>query len=640
MRQIVIAVVVGILVGAAAFVWVRGQEPEVGTTPPASPAEPSAPIAVRPGVFVSATRPGLIVAVTSQGAPAAGVKLELLEDQFDLVRSARRWVGVGAETSDAEGRAQFPSAAGHFLVVATHTGQRAQLEFDVPVSKEPTFVTVSLAPLRIIGGVVSREGGSDPIANAEVRIDLGQRASVTIAKTTTDAFGRFTASVPFAAHYFVRARAPGFVPGSETIPLTTQASIKLERGAVLQGLVLGEDGAPVPDVTVRNAPEPETVVSDREGRFQVTVLAGPHSLHALAPDGRQALQRVTVALGDEVQRVDLKLGSGELLRGRVLAAEKPVANVDVRVLAEPDDLEVASFLTGVDGRFEARGLPKGRYLVRAQRGAGSRALAVGIELPHPPVDLRLSAAGRLTGVVTGPDGAPAERATVRVQWTMGMKEIDRTALTGADGRYEFDDLLPAEVSVQASLDDLMSVEESIYVGPDVTAEAKLTLSPQGRLVGTIEGSDSEYVLIRGQKFSDRAKVTNGRFEALLAPGSYRLFLLTETMFTEVDVAVVRAGELTQVTLRQGDAGKQFKLHTELGSGISFENSPGGVRVDFVMNDCPAAKAGVQLGDLIVSIDGVPTKDAVDAFERLRKPDGAQVVLVLRRQGVDQTVTVR
>jgi C-terminal processing protease CtpA/Prc len=112
------------------------------------------------------------------------------------------------------------------------------------------------------------------------------------------------------------------------------------------------------------------------------------------------------------------------------------------------------------------------------------------------------------------------------------------------------------------------------------------------------------------------------------------------MFTEVDVAVIRPGELTQVTLRQGDAGKPFKLHPELGSGLSFENSPGGVRVDFVMNDCPAAKAGVQLGDLIVSIGGVPTKDSVDAFERMRKPDGAQVVLVLRRQGVDQTVTVR
>ena len=83
------------------------------------------------------------------------------------------------------------------------------------------------------------------------------------------------------------------------------------------------------------------------------------------------------------------------------------------------------------------------------------------------------------------------------------------------------------------------------------------------------------------------------------------------------------------------------MHPELGSGISFENSLGGVRVDFLMSDCPAAKAGVLIGDLVLAIDGEPTRDALDAFARVRKPsDGTTLDFQVRRDGKDLKLTLR
>ena len=111
-------------------------------------------------------------------------------------------------------------------------------------------------------------------------------------------------------------------------------------------------------------------------------------------------------------------------------------------------------------------------------------------------------------------------------------------------------------------------------------------------------------------------------------------------------AVVLSGQAKYtITPWKTDAGlpaPSYRLHTELGSGLSFENSPGGVRVDFIMADCPSAKAGVRIGDLVVSIDGEPTRNALDAFARVRKPsdEASSLELLVRRDGQDLKLTVR
>lgn len=646
MRQLSLALLMGVVIGAVVYVWAHRRAPDDTPRTPTSrvvaPAE--VPVAAQQHpVFVSPAQPGLLIDVLDETRPATDARVELLRDQFDPVRSKRSWVPVGTEKTGAEGRAQFSVATGHYLAVATAPQGRAQLEFDVGRSKAPTVVTLALTASRAVAGVVSREGSSDPVPNATVRIDLGERPSITVATVTTDAFGKFAASVPNAAHYHLRASAKGYVEGAETFPPTTQASLKLERGAVLEGRVVGADGTPVENATVRVAPEPAATVTDAQGRFSLTVLAGAHSLHALATDGRQAMTRVTIALGAEVQQVELKLGGGgETLKGRVLLGEKPVASADVRVLAEPDDLEVASFMTGADGAFEARGLPRGRYLVRAQRGAGSRGTAVGIDLPHPAVEVRLNGAATLTGVVADESGNPVEGATVRVKWNLGMNEIARTARSDEQGVFEFEDLLPAEISAQATLDQFISEEQSLYVAPDTTGKLTLTITSRGRVVGTVEDPAVSMVSLRSAKTTERAKVVNGRFDLELAPGEYRVFALVNDMMIDSTTVTVKPGAVAAVNVARIDGENDAKhmMYPSLGDGLSFENANGAVKVDFLMGDCPAAKAGVKQGDLVMSVDGQPVRDATEAFAKVKVPAGGSFVLAVRRDGADLTLTVR
>lgn len=76
-----------------------------------------------------------------------------------------------------------------------------------------------------------------------------------------------------------------------------------------------------------------------------------------------------------------------------------------------------------------------------------------------------------------------------------------------------------------------------------------------------------------------------------------------------------------------------------GVGLTIEHRWGEVRVVGVEAESPAAEAGVVYGDVIVSIDGVATRDLADSVveERLRGPAGSDVVLIVRRGGVQRVL---
>ena len=71
-----------------------------------------------------------------------------------------------------------------------------------------------------------------------------------------------------------------------------------------------------------------------------------------------------------------------------------------------------------------------------------------------------------------------------------------------------------------------------------------------------------------------------------------------------------------------------------GLGIEVGQDEGGLKVIAPIDDTPAARAGIEAGDLIVRIDGQPTKDwsLVQAVDKLRGKPGSQIVLTLVREG--------
>ncbi len=76
-----------------------------------------------------------------------------------------------------------------------------------------------------------------------------------------------------------------------------------------------------------------------------------------------------------------------------------------------------------------------------------------------------------------------------------------------------------------------------------------------------------------------------------------------------------------------------------GLGIEIEMGKGYIKVISPIDDTPAARAGVQPGDRIVRIDGVPIKGLTiqQAIKRMRGPKGSKVTVTILRKGTPKPI---
>jgi serine protease Do len=94
------------------------------------------------------------------------------------------------------------------------------------------------------------------------------------------------------------------------------------------------------------------------------------------------------------------------------------------------------------------------------------------------------------------------------------------------------------------------------------------------------------------------------------------------------------------TVTRGYVGVQIQPITkEIADSLGLKEQ-GGALVAEVQPDTPAAKAGIKVGDAILSVDGERLKDARDLSRRVAaKHPGAQVKLRVLRDGKEQTISV-
>lgn len=567
-------------------------------------------------MFASRTSPGLIITVRRDGAVVPRVRVEVTRAQRNSLGEIV-WLPVGAEVTDENGHAEFPTIAGRYFGSASTEAARAVQFIDVSIANEPTWATIDLQPLTPFAGQIVDAKTKQPIplaiVTAEPQPDArGDAPTIEVVSANSDSLGRVSLFLPPFPRWNVRARAQGYLSSRIQIE-SAPFAIELERGVRLEGTVIDETRAAIPNATVRLSPaDVAFLTTGDEGHFAVTIPRRAVSLHAAAPNGRQLLTRFTPRENSEVERVTLIVADGSALTGIVRDSNGPVADAEVRVLAEPDSLEVASLQTDSRGRFEAKSLPEGRYSVHANHGPGRRVNAVGIELPGAaPLELTLPDASTITGIVNGADGQPASGALVTLQWTKRLNEVPRTARTGTDGRFEFENVLAGSASVFAELGELKSPEEPAYVAPGGTTDVTLHCMAQGTIIGTVDTDEPiKNVLVRSdnEAFNEMANVNDGGFEVTLIVGG---------RFVEGGVADVEPNAVTRVQVRALHSIPQNEMHPEPGSGISFENAAG----------------GVQMGELITSINGEPRGDARAAF-------ATTTVLQVRCDGRDLQFTLK
>lgn len=286
--------------------------------------------------------------------------------------------------------------------------------------------------LTITGRVVDDEGR--PVNKASVtafQFSLVKGMATRSVYTRTDAQGRFTLSGVPAGSCSVCPRKQGFERLEESVGVMAgdQGVVLVLRCAArgIHGRVSRVDtGAPVQQFFVRCFCGHEArswKFNDAEGRFQIEDLKpAEYHLEAGTDDGliSSGLVRVKLMPAGDSRQVDLTVGPGASLEGRVLAPDgSPLAGADVTVHRRNGPSgRVGTARTGRLGRFTMRGLVPGEHGVRAQHAdwIESQETVAVVRGRVAEVEIRLlEKGGILEVVVKDGEGAPIADARVEIR---------------------------------------------------------------------------------------------------------------------------------------------------------------------------------------------------------------------------------
>jgi protocatechuate 3,4-dioxygenase beta subunit len=340
--------------------------------------------------------------------------------------------------------------------------------------------------------------------------------------------------------------------------------------------------------------EPAKTVTDSEGRYRLTGLPpAQYQVLTLTPDLTSADEEqegnfgfmfarssksVTLAAGEDVENVDLKLVRGSVITGRVTDAnDKPVVEEFITLLPVDEKgtqlrnprmpFRSESYQTDDRGIYRIYGLPPGRYKVSAgmESGGGinyARAFyprtfypdtpdqnkarvvevaegaeATGIDIQVGVQEKTYSATGR---VVDAETGQPI--AGVRLSYFVNTKSAGRYSPmyvdnpTGARGLFQISGLSPGNygacVTSEYEAGDYYSdiayfdVVDRDVSGVEVKATRGLTLSGVVMLEGEAQGSASPKIekmrIFAWAMQASDSQARNGGTSAVGSDGSFRI----------------------------------------------------------------------------------------------------------------------
>ncbi len=628
----------GLGLGAA---WFFGVRPEGQRPPPAVGAEPSRqhrdqrddePFLARGGA--AAATAGLEVEVRDGEQPAAGVEVQLFEFEAVDGEALGRWRAPRSARTLASGVAQFTAVPARRHLVVARLGRPVWAQHDVAAG--PTVDRVVLqgvATAQVSGRVVDAET-RQPVALAQLvwrpTLDALAPAAATIAGQA-DSLGRFRLDVPNDGTLVVTAE--GYSAKTvEAGELKAGVDVALDAASVAEGVVLVDgQGAPVYGPgAFRNPAEGPGVTTSRSGLFLLPIPAGGVTLEAQRADGRRGILRLHAAPARQTVRgLRLVIDEGTGLAGTVVDSgdQAPVSDATVRLVTEPDGLEVATGTTDGQGHFRFAALPRGRYSLFARHGSGARGRLAGLELPtESTVVLPLTSASTVVGTVANQDGAPATGVEVTLEFPGGLHEPGLRTRTGEFGEFRFDGVMASMVTVRATRPPDRGRERQVYAPPGGTVQVELSFAPPARVVGRVVGATHAYHVSGWSKTGQAQTVTSesGEFALEVTEGRWHVAAFDPNrVVAELDDREVDAlgGQDVTVELpapRERDGGVRSLALPHVADGIAFDNENGS-----------PYRAGLRSGDLVISINGAAIGHSLQAFEKARE---APADYVIRREG--------
>lgn len=310
--------------------------------------------------------------------------------------------------TDDEGRFRFeaPAEVAHAVVARCRGFRPSDRITATPGSPD---IEIRLQATPGIAGVVTDETGR-PVAGAEVFLgrDLAGVAGPGLPRFQADpSDGTFLITDVMPGIYAVLAEAPGFAGGTSDGPVAVGSDgargvvVRMARGAVIVGHVLGPDGRGLPGAAVEVRPHAAAAEeaeahriariasgrrpgirearTDERGRFTVPgVRQGDHIVVASHPAGAPwTSPPLTLPAGGEIDVGEIRLEAGGVLSGLVspeLAG--PPAGIHAALTSRSDPGFHRRIALAADGSFVVGGLGAGDYMliVMSARGGGAAPL--------------------------------------------------------------------------------------------------------------------------------------------------------------------------------------------------------------------------------------------------------------------------
>ncbi len=410
------------------------------------------------------------------------------------------------------------------------------------------------------------------------------------------------------------------------------------EGARLDVLTVDEESQPVGGVQVRLL-GPKRLSSSTNDQGKVAFLDLPAGSYEVQARGGEPQ---SVDLADSPESVTLTVPRREgVIEGIVRSANGPVEGA--RVLAACADggrllsLRDAPMRarSEADGRFSFTPDDGGICRVRAEHATEGRSHDLTLTVGGSPAELRLQSGATLAGTVRHADGQPVSSYQITVDPSLAERERRSVQVTDADGRYHLKDLLPGPVTVRVNGDAGKASKQTV-LQENTDSTLDITLVRFGKVSGRVvsdgqpvPGVSVRFRTSRGRAAGVASTKADGRFSANIPPGdTVQAFLQAEGYyptgtpgFNLGDDGTTDLGDLI-LEPRGTDEEK------EGGIGLAFGGAERGIRVLRFTEDSPGREAGLEVGDTIVSIDGVPFggEPLINWVVRLRGLPGTTVTL--------------
>lgn len=405
---------------------------------------------------------------------------------------------------------------------------------------EELVITLTLGGL-IEGRVVDAEqrGVSGQAIGALTPIDQfaffdGNRSIIELGEAESGADGGFRLTqVPVDQTYHVRSEGrAGWNSAVTTVaPLhageTREVELQTARGATVAGLVVDEQGTPVPDVGLRmvsssiaandfgmtGAPPFLEEETDATGRFRFEgVHAGGWRLVVAEPGFQPVPGDVFEVAGDEL-RDDLRVVAvgGLALSGRVLDARgEPIRGARVLAVKKPNMMDMTTRLDRMyrdwvdcepDGSYELGGYAAGAVQVSA-RGEGFMSATLDASAGDTGVDFALTRLTALRGIAMDLElGEPLTEYTLRAlpgDGAVGFADIMNldakieqrvppTRVRHPEGRFRVEGVAPGEYRLLLTAEGYADtrLEGVVAIEGEETSGLILMVPPEARLEGLV-----------------------------------------------------------------------------------------------------------------------------------------------------------